>query len=467
VSTHETRPAGAGLLIAAVSVALAAAVYLARPTRLAITGDEPHYLILADSIVRDGTLDLRNGYARNTSTQHIYDGPLTPHVLIVNHRWAPYHGPGLSLVLAIPFFIGGTVGAKLSLCLIAGILPLVLYRFFSGRLSRAAAAWLTVGFVVSLPFCFGASQVFPDLVGGTVAAALACWLVESERTRRGAGGWALFWLAAGLFPWLNTKYLAATAALALWGLGVRWSRRHEDVGVARSPAVVTLLVLVGPLSLAAFHVWGVGTPFGPRGLSEVASPFSRAAEMFLGLHLDQSQGMFIQHPLLLAGVAAWPIFAWRRPRLALLWTGLYASLIVPNSMELARWGGGGPVGRFAWSAAWLWAIPIGFALAERRLALERFVKPVVIASLSYQALLAFRWLPDLRLLYPRLEESLEARDSLFPPALRPFVPSFYFWDFSSYWTYPPNLVAYACVAALVLIGALAARGGRTRASVGA
>ena len=71
------------------------------------------------------------------------------------------------------------------------------------------------------------------------------------------------------------------------------------------------------------------------------------------------------------------------------------------------------------------------------------------------------------LLYPRLEESLEARDSLFPPALRPFVPSFYFWDFSSYWTYPPNLVAYACVAALVLIGALAARSGRTGASLGA
>ena len=176
--------------------------------------------------------------------------------------------------------------------------------------------------------------------------------------------------------------------------------------------------------------------------------------IFLGLHFDQSQGMFIQHPLLMAGIAAFPIFIWRRALHAFFWLGLYASLIVPNSMELARWGGGGPVGRFAWSAEWLWAIPIGFAIAEFPAPLVRYVKPAVIASVAYQVLLATRWLVNLRLLFPRLEESLDARDSLFPLALRRFIPSFYFWDFSSYWTYSPNVVAFALVIALLTIGAL-------------
>jgi hypothetical protein len=115
------------------------------------------------------------------------------------------------------------------------------------------------------------------------------------------------------------------------------------------------------------------------------------------------------------------------------------------------------VGRFAWSAAWLWALPVGFAIAEHRRTLERWVKPLVVASLTYQALLAVRWLPNLQLLYPWLDENLAGRDSLFPLSLRPFVPSFYFWDFSSYWTYAPNLVAYALFAALLVTGTLAAR----------
>jgi hypothetical protein len=213
-----------------------------------------------------------------------------------------------------------------------------------------------------------------------------------------------------------------------------------------------MLAAVGPLGLAAFHIWGVGNPIGPRGLGEVASNFSRASMMFLGLHFDQSQGMFVQHPLLLAGVAAWPIFARRRPWLAAFWLLLYASLIIPNSLELARWGVGGPVGRFMWSAAWLWAVPLGLVVADHQAALERYVKPAVILSLAYQALLAVRWLPNLHLLYPRLEEQLDARDSLFPLALRPLLPSFYFWDFSSYWTYPPNVVAYGVFVGLIALG---------------
>ena len=81
------------------------------------------------------------------------------------------------------------------------------------------------------------------------------------------------------------------------------------------------------------------------------------------------------------------MFAWRRPLDALGWSALYASLIVKNSLELARWGGGGPVGRFAWSAEWLWAIPIGVAIAEFPAALLRFVRPAVFVSLAYQVLL--------------------------------------------------------------------------------
>ncbi len=458
------------------SVAIAIAVYAARPTRLPTTGDEPHYLIMADGLVHDLTFDVRNAYSRESQTRQLHGAPLDPHVVIVNHRWAPYHAPGLAILLAVPFLAGGVAGAKIALCLAAGLLPLSLVGWFDRRMPHATAVWLTVGVIVALPFCFGASQVYPDLVAGVASIALALWLVERGSRSRQRMAWFLFWTGAGALAWLNVKFLLTTIVLAAGGvvtaMNAERAERAAETGSAGSAAssargfpqrgtrlsvvrraiVGCGLVAIGPASLAAFHIWGVGSPFGPRGGAELATSFSRAAMMFLGLHLDQSQGLFVQHPLMLAGIAAWPAFARLRPRAAAFWLALYASLIVPNSLELARFGGGGPVGRFAWSALWLWAMPIGVVVGEYHDAIGRWVKPAVLASLVYQALLAVRWLPDLGVLFPRLEEHLSARDSLFPVGARSALPSFYFWDFSSYWTYPPNVVAYLAVGALVVVG---------------
>ncbi len=185
-----------------------------------------HYLVMADSIVHDGTLDLRNAYTRNKNDSHIFYG-LTAHVRIVRHRWAPFHGAGLAIVLAGPYWLGGIVGARLMLCLSASILTLALYWFLARRLPIEPAAWMTLGLVVCLPFLFGASQILSDLVGGTLAASLAVFLIHAGERPHTAAGWALFWLAAGLFPWLNSKYLASTAVLVLWGLGIRWRDRRQ------------------------------------------------------------------------------------------------------------------------------------------------------------------------------------------------------------------------------------------------
>src|SRR5262249_46828804 len=110
---------------------------------------------------------------------------------------------------------------------------------------------------------------------------------------------------------LHVKYLAITIVFVLAGLAS-----------ARRPSIA--LAACGVLSLAAFHVWAFETPLGARGASELTSSPSRFAMVVLGLHLDQSQGMFVQNPLLLAGVAALPLFARVRPRTALVWTMLYA-----------------------------------------------------------------------------------------------------------------------------------------------
>ena len=43
--------------------------------RYRLTGDEPHYLILAASLLRDGDVDVRNNFDEDATTREIY-GPV-------------------------------------------------------------------------------------------------------------------------------------------------------------------------------------------------------------------------------------------------------------------------------------------------------------------------------------------------------------------------------------------------------
>ena len=239
--------------------------------------------------------------------------------MIVNHRWGPYHEPGLPLLLALPFFVGGTLGARLALCLMAGVLALCVYRWLRTRTSASTAAWLTAGLTVGVPVSFGASQIYPDLTAGVVATGLLLWLFTEpagRADRPAAAPWALFWIAAGLLPWLNAKFLASTIALAVAALVVLGTRTR--VHERRAALATSLLVFVGPITLGLLHWWAFGTILGLRGVAELTTSPGRAAMMMLGLHLDQSQGMFWQQPLLLVGVAALVPFARRHPAIALI-----------------------------------------------------------------------------------------------------------------------------------------------------
>jgi hypothetical protein len=270
--------------------------------------------------------------------------------------------------------------------------------------------------------------------------------------RRSVLPWIGFWTVAGLLCWLNLKFIAATAVLGLWALTNQW--RRDRIFALRAAHATALCALIGPLSLAAFNYWAFGNLVGGRGSGELTRSPARALLFFLGLHLDQSQGLFLQNPLLLAGIPALVVWARRDPVTAMFWTGLYLSVIAPNALQMGRFGGNGPSGRYGWTTAWLWMIPIGMMARQY----WPVVRSLSIASLLYQAALAARWVPNPILLYPVYDEQLAGRDSLYPVSLRAWAPSFYDWSYQGYLTYPPNVVAVLVIILLAGAGwALAAR----------
>jgi hypothetical protein len=457
-----SRAAWASVALATIlPVALSLLAYAFAFRTLRLGGDEPHYLIMADSLLSDHSFELRQAYERDASTRAIF-GRIAPHMLQVGEKWMPYHTPGLSMLVAPALWVGGERGVRVVLCLFLALLTWSILAWLRRRVELGDAAWLTLGITICTPILLGGTRVFPDLPAGIIATACALWMLDRPGRDGRAFGWVIVGVASGFLAWLNVKYYGTSAVLLLACIGIaaleaRAGRRRAALQALGGAAFLSAVVW----ALLQFNAWAYGPSFGGREMRELTTSFSRGAEMFLGLHFDQSQGLFLRNPLLLAGVLFLPVFVRRQPVAAAFWGLLYLSLILPNSLEMARYGGGAPSARFTWSAISLWSVPIGIGLASLP-RLRRFIPAAVSIALAYQAVLAVRWMPAPGTLYPVLAEQLEARDSLFPAGLRSMFPSFYFWDFSSYWTYGPNLAAYAITAGLLAAGVVLARRAETK-----
>jgi hypothetical protein len=431
-------------------------VWWTRTDRLLLTGDEPHYLIMADSVALDHDFDLRNNYTEDAITGRIY-GEVEPHAYRYDQYWPPYHSPGLGLLLALPFRYGGVDGVRIALLTWAVLLPLALVLWMRPHASEIDLLLLALALGLSVPLAFGGVVVYPDLPAAAILAiaSLAClnWFLVGETPP--SGPWVLVWTLVGFLPWLQTRYAPVWLLLvaAGWWLAFRAARP------SRARLMAGLVpAFVGAVLLAWFNWAYYQSILGPPRWPELTGSPMRAAMVFLGLHLDQSQGLFVQQPLWLLGLVAALPFARRHPIAALWITLVYLAAIVPPSLQMGRYGGGGPLGRYGWAAAFLWIVPVRHVVASTRASGARWFRWALLAGIAAQVLLAVRWMAQPTLLRPNLDERIWLRDSLFPELLKPFLPSFYFWDFTSYWFYPPNMVAMAVAALLLAAGALVARG---------
>ena len=195
-------------------------------------GDEPHYLVLAQSLWRDHDFKIENNHARGDTLEY-YRLPLQPHYLERGRDGEIYsiHPVGLALVAAPIYAAGGYYGvvAFLVCCAAAAAAGLWLAALrLTGSARAATLAW--VGAAASAPFVFNSITVYPEIPAA--ACAMAAYLIA---TRRGGIGQRPGLAAAcgavlALLPWLSSKYSLMMAAIAVLALGRLWLPMADDVG---------------------------------------------------------------------------------------------------------------------------------------------------------------------------------------------------------------------------------------------
>jgi hypothetical protein len=195
-------------------------VYLAM--RPETTGDEPHYLLVAESIAYDGDVDLRNDYAsreRVSKVTNVFPLDYNYEAAVYTHsgELRPAHGVGLSAFLAPAFALGGLTGARIAMVFVAALLADQLYRLLRDlRLRRwfRNLAWVAV--VLCLPVLAFSSQIYPELPGALLlVVSLRIMIVGASLP----AALALGSTAAAVLVWLHVRYLILSVAVLL-GLAI-------------------------------------------------------------------------------------------------------------------------------------------------------------------------------------------------------------------------------------------------------
>ena len=372
-------------------------------------GDEPHYLVITQSLLRDGDLKIENNHRRGDYQQY-YGGPLRPDFRQRGRDGEIYsiHAPGISAFVAPAFALGGYRGVVVFLVAIAAIGGALLWHVgwlatrdvssqlpaasfqrptsdtplpagrFPSVACEASAAWFGwAAIACSSTWIFHSFTVFPEGVGGVISLT-GIWALLRAREEQATGEtrvrpWVFHGMALAFLPWLHTRFVVLAGSLGAVIL-LRLSSTRNPAGKA-----------VAFLSIPALSALGwIGYFIAIYGTPDPAAPYGSAGEFsaafipggLAGLLFDQRFGLIANAPVLACaafgfaalitgrGSGANGTRTIRDRRLAaevLLVVSTYLLTVTNYAMW---WGGWGAPARFAAAALPVLVIPLAAAWAS-------------------------------------------------------------------------------------------------------
>lgn len=268
------------------------------------SGDEPHYLVIAQSLWRDGDFKIENNHARGDYREY-FPSELEPHYLTRGADQEIYsiHPVGLPVLMAPVYGVGGYPAVVLMLILMGATAAAIAWWWTMGAVNTAGAATFAWAAVAgSAPFLFNTFTVYPEIVA---ALAVMIALVTSIRTNPAHAGMAR-WLAVGIacaaLPWLSTKYAPMSAALVVVAV---LRLKSGPAPLLRNPKA---WAVAGPYALSLigwfaffYAIWGIPLPMAPYGALVQTSPRNLVFGA-PGLFFDQEYGLLAFAPVYVLAV---------------------------------------------------------------------------------------------------------------------------------------------------------------------
>ncbi|MFN8644071.1 MAG: hypothetical protein U0802_21355 [Candidatus Binatia bacterium] len=334
------------------------------------SGDEPHYLVIAQSLWRDHDLKIENNHKQRDYAEY-FGRDLDPHYLTRGTDGEIYsvHPIGMPVLIAPLYAAGGYDLVVATFIALAATAATLVWRWAlatTGALGTTTLAWAAI--VLSSPYLINAFTVYPEVPS---ALAVAIGLTLALRPRPDARPWhdLAIGCAAAALPWLSTKYAPMSAALVAVALGRRVFPLHLGETRAGLAGAAARLLTPYAVSLAGWFAffqayWGKPWPSAPYGRL-VQTELANTVFGVPGLIFDQEYGILVYAPAyLLAGFGVWTML--RRPgplrRLALELVLVFSGLIGTVGAFRIWWGGSAAPGRPITSGLLVLLLPMAVQL---------------------------------------------------------------------------------------------------------
>ena len=379
------------------------------------TGDEPHYLIISESLIHDGDINLFDNY-RDQDYLRFYPGVLDSHAysgkLGERHQYSR-HLPGLGVILIPAYVVGEAAGlsnsgmfvyvVRLTMCLLTALLSWMFFltaREIVNRQSAALLSWIVFSFFS--PVIFYSHLVYPEVPAALILLLIFRYVIYRKNSALAA--FLLAGLGAGALPWLGVKYAAlsflVTAIIAVPLLKSR--RKHVGKLVAFiSPVLVSACLFL-------FYLWSLYGNVSPYSIYQGVSPgsgrqfasffppnVSGAIQAALGYLFDQRIGLFIFAPIYLLFVAGLILAARRTGKI----TSILLFLFIPYWLFCSLfpyWAGYCPPARQLLVVLWIAALFLAVLFAENR---SRIARAVYAGGIALSSLVVYMGLKNPGILY--------------------------------------------------------------------
>ncbi len=341
-------------------------------------GDEPHYLIITQSLLNDGDLRIENNHQQRDYLAYTAQA-LKPDYLRRGRDGAIYsiHAPGLPAAVLPAFAIAGYAGVNVFLAIVCASGAALVWHAgwrLTGDTRAAWFGWASVA--LTAPFLFEAFTVYPDGLGAVLVMTGIVALVDPDRLsspQRAAGHGA----ALALLPWLHTRYALLAVVLGAALVVKRMANRDR-----RAPSLLAF-AFVPVLSAACWFlsfylIYGTFNPAAPYG-GYTQSRLANVSRGLTGLLIDQQFGVLPNAPIYLAGLAGLWLFARTHRRLSIELAAVVAPYAVAVACYQMWWGGHSSPGRFVVPILLVFGLPCAVLW-------QRLTGPLVRALLA--ALLA-------------------------------------------------------------------------------
>jgi hypothetical protein len=281
-------------------------------------GDEPHYLLAAESLVEDGDVNVRDEFARRRYAD-FYPYDLDPHGRPTAGRLNEPHGVGFPALIAPAYALGGATGVELFLAAIAGLAVALAYRLALRVVPDPWALGAAAVVGLSPPFLAYGTGVYPELCAGAALVGAALLALRLDSRPRPVEAAACFTLL-GALPWLGTKFVPAGLVVGFFAARGLWHARRRVLAVGAVELSLFSVALYVGINEALYDG---PTPYAADVEGETATDASfpvgylERAYRLVALWIDREYGLLRWAPVFaLAFAGLWYLWRSHRDRLA-------------------------------------------------------------------------------------------------------------------------------------------------------